>query len=114
MSCQTKMNQFHNLTLSNSLMFLACYEHTRMYLSTITVSDIGEKCLKLEYKILSKGNLEFLYPENRSKQRGEYSDRRLCLGFSQPHVLEEAAVLRALAALWGTGCCCPGVCVPTL
>lgn len=37
-----------------------------------------------------------------------------CLGFSQPHVLEEAAVLRALAALWGTGCCCPGVCVPTL
>lgn len=79
-------------------MFLACYEHTRMCLSTITVSDVGKKCLK--YKILSKGNLELLYPENGSKQReGEYGDRRLCLGFSQPHVLEEAAVRRALAAL---------------
>lgn len=59
-------------------MFLACYEHMRICLFTITVSDVGKKCLKLEYKILSKGNLELLYPENESKQREEYSDRRLC------------------------------------
>jgi hypothetical protein len=60
--------------------------------------------------------LELLYLEYESKQR-EYSDGRLFIfgGFSLPHVLEEAAALRALAAKWGgTGCCCPGVLAPTL
>lgn len=116
MSCQTKMDQFHNLTLSSSLMFLASYD-TRGHVCPPQLSDIEKKCLKLEYKVLFKGNLELLYPEYESKQRGGggggYSDR-LCGGVSQPHVLEDSAVCRALAALWGAGCCCPGVFVPTL
>lgn len=36
-------------------------------------------------------------------------------GFSLPHVLEEAAALRALATRWGgIGRCGPGVLAPTL
>lgn len=50
-------------------------------------------------------------------REGECNDRRLFIfgGFGPPHVLEEAAALRALAARWGgIGCCGPGVLAPTL
>ena len=86
-------------------------------LSPITISDVEKNNMPetgIQNTVQRKFGI-FLYPEYKSKQGKRSSDKAVRV--SHPHVLEEAAaaaVLRALAALWGTGCCGPGVFAPTL